>query len=181
MGDKHKKIDGYPDYDIYSDGRVFSRKTNRFLTLSKDSSGYLSVEISKGTGASRRRVLVHRLVAQAFLKNPNNYPVVNHKDETRTNNNVENLEWCTYAYNVNYGTAPARRIAHTDFTKEIYKINARKYGAITSKKVIQLTKENVFVSEYKSIHEAGRRTKINMQHIGECAHGKRKSAGGYRW
>jgi hypothetical protein len=51
-----------------------------------------------------KRESVHRLVALTFIENPNNYPCVNHKDETRTNNNVENLEWCSHKYNSNYGT-----------------------------------------------------------------------------
>lgn len=59
---------------------------------------------------NRKRCYVHRLVAQAFIPNPNNYPCVNHKDENPLNNNVNNLEWCTYAYNNSYGTSRQRMV-----------------------------------------------------------------------
>lgn len=70
------------------------------------SNGYLVVSLSKGGKVSHK--CVHRLVARAFLPNPHNLPCVNHKDETRTNNHASNLEWCTYKYNTNYGTAQLR-------------------------------------------------------------------------
>lgn len=52
---------------------------------------------------------IHRLVAEAFIPNPNNYPCINHKDENPSNNNIDNLEWCTYKYNANYGTGVERQ------------------------------------------------------------------------
>ena len=70
---------------------------------------YLKVRIDFKVG-EQTDVLVHRLVAQAFIPNPHNYPIVNHKDEDPGNNRAENLEWCTYKYNTNYGNAQKRRM-----------------------------------------------------------------------
>lgn len=65
--------------------------------------------ILKGNDGLNHTMRVHRIVAMAFLDNPNNYPIINHKDENPSNNHVDNLEWCTYKYNTNYGTAIERR------------------------------------------------------------------------
>ena len=84
--------------------------------------GYKSVSLTKG-GATKA-FYVHRLVAEAFIPNPDNLPMVNHKDEDKTNNFVENLEWCTNNYNINYGTARKRQadkirgIPHTEEHKK---------------------------------------------------------------
>ena len=169
-------IPDYSDYLIFEDGRVFSKKTNKFLRPNITTSGYHTVELFNAKGS--KRFLIHRLVAKAFVENPYNLPQVNHKDENKANNSVENLEWCTAFYNMNYGTCQERAKRHTDYTKEIYKINARINGAVRSRKVIQL-KNNQIIAEYNSINEAFRKTKI--LHIGECANGLRKTAGGYSW
>lgn len=125
---------------------------------------------------------VHRIVAEAFIPNENNYPQVNHKDENKLNNNVNNLEWCTASYNQNYGTINQRRCANTDYTKSSYAINARINGKKTSKPVYQFTKDGVFITRYDSAIDAHRKTGINASHIGECCKFKRyKSVGGYVW
>ena len=90
--------------NVYSLERIYAngRKRNG-LTLkpSCDRGGYLRLELCKN--GIRKRKYVHRIVAEAFIPNPNNYPEINHKDENKTNNYVENLEWCTRGYNVNFG------------------------------------------------------------------------------
>ena len=73
----------------------------------KKRDGRVSVMLSKPT-SKRKRISIHRLVAMAFLDNPHNYPEINHKDENPQNNCVDNLEWCTRKYNMNYGTTPKR-------------------------------------------------------------------------
>ena len=107
-----KDILGYEGlYQVSSFGRVRSLdkydSMNRFyegriLKLFADRLGYLSVVLY--SNSKRKHYLVHRLVAEAFIHNPDNLPQVNHKDENPSNDNVENLEWCDGKYNVNYGT-----------------------------------------------------------------------------
>ena len=74
---------------------------------SADKKHYMEVNLSKNNKVTH--YLIHRLVAQAFIPNPNNLPQVNHKDENRENNRVDNLEWCTAEYNTNYGTRALRQ------------------------------------------------------------------------
>ena len=106
-----KDIQGYEGmYQVSSHGRVRSFKWNRckILKTRKDKKGYIVVTLTKH---SKNYVpKVHRLVAIAFIPNPNNLPQVNHKDEDKSNNNIDNLEWCTNEYNRNYGTRNERAI-----------------------------------------------------------------------
>lgn len=88
-------------YAITEDGNVWSYRNNRFIKSFLRKNGYMQVLLVKdGTKKSWK---VHRLVALTYLPNPNNYPEVNHKDENRINNCVDNLEWCPHDYNCNYG------------------------------------------------------------------------------
>lgn len=80
-----------------SDGRKLKEKIRKTY---KNNSGYLMITIKN------KHYLIHRLVAEAFIPNPNNLPQINHKDENKENNRVDNLEWCTTKYNNNYGTKP---------------------------------------------------------------------------
>jgi len=96
-----KPIKGWEDlYTISSDGKVFSIRNNRYLTPSQYLDGYQKVTLSNGS--IRRTYRVHRLVAEAFLENPDNLPQVNHKDFNKLNNYLENLEWCTNYDNTHY-------------------------------------------------------------------------------
>ena len=101
MKEQFKKIKGYSHYRIYSNGRIYSEFINRYITPTEDSSHYLQNTLVDDNG-NRKTIKTHRLVAIAFLPNPENLPDVNHRDFNRKNNNVTNLEWCTAEYNVQY-------------------------------------------------------------------------------
>lgn len=97
-----KNIIGYEGlYEVSNKGNVRNVRRNTLLKLSKNYYGYIRVALSKN--GIKTWLRVHRLVAQAFLPNPDNLPQINHKDEDKLNNCVENLEWCTAKYNNNYG------------------------------------------------------------------------------
>lgn len=99
-----KPIKGYEGlYYITENGKIYSSIQNKWLKTWADSQGYLVVNLQ---GEQKK---IHRLVAEAFIPNPDNLPVVNHKDENKSNPSVDNLEWCTYKYNNNYGTCKERR------------------------------------------------------------------------
>ena len=97
-----KKIDYGKDYFVSEDGKVFSKKrgkTKELKPIKKGHGGYVKVRLYDD--GKWKNFFVHRLVAEAFIENPNNFPIINHIDENKSNNNVRNLEWCTTKYNVN--------------------------------------------------------------------------------
>ena len=93
-------------YQVNELGEVKGLVNNKILKPTKHSEGYLQVRLSKNN--IKKAHYIHRLVAQAFIDNKENYPCVNHKDENKTNNCVSNLEWCDHKYNDNYGTRNQR-------------------------------------------------------------------------
>lgn len=139
-------------------------------------SGYLSVELYDFNG-NRHKESIHRLVAESFIENPNNLPYVNHKDENKTNNNVENLEWCTPKYNSNYGTNP-QRLSENAKAKPTWQ-NAVESNKI---KVKQLSLNNELIKVWKSFADIAREFKIkNASNIVACCKGKKKTSYGYKW
>jgi len=108
----------------------------------KERNGYLRVQLFGGSKDDYKVMSVHRLVAMAFIPNPNNLPEVNHKDENKENNCVDNLEWCTPEYNSNYGTRNER----------LYK----KYNEKREKPVAKYDLEGNLITTYKSANEAAR-------------------------
>ena len=103
-----KDIEGYAGlYQVSNLGRVKSLKVSkikseRIRKSYQQSSGYISIVLCKNGKVTNHKI--HRLVANAFIDNPDNLPEINHKDEDKTNNCVDNLEWCDSSYNKNYGT-----------------------------------------------------------------------------
>lgn len=114
-------IEGFDNYQITDDGRVWNKKLNKYLKGSYHRDGYRKVSLRINNKKSPVTKSVHRLVAEAFIPNPDNLPCVNHKDEDKTNNSVDNLEWCTYQYNNTYGD----RLIKTAIkkTKQVYQYN----------------------------------------------------------
>jgi hypothetical protein len=168
-----RDIPGYEGvYMVSSYGRVrricpSKREGNGIRVTRLTTNGYVKVNLSKDGVAYH--VTVHRLVAQAFIPNPNNLPQVNHKDEDKTNNHVENLEWCDARYNNNYGTKKARFRA------------TRLNDPRVSKPVLQFTMDGKLVAEYPSAREAGRATGFLHGNIKNCCRGKVASAYKFKW
>lgn len=154
-------------YLISNYGNVKSLITNKILNERKSSSGYLSVMLYKDKKPKYHSI--HRLVANAFLNNDSNLPFVNHKDENKANNNVNNLEWCTRLYNMNCGTI-SERIS----TK-------RGHKARLKRSVYQIDKKGNIVNRWESIAEAARKTGTARTSIYECCRGIHKTANGYIW
>lgn len=153
-------------YQVSNMGRVKSlnyRHTGKIQILKpgKNTKGYSYVNLCKD--GKPQSYQVHRLVAQAFLPNPNNLSQVNHINEIKTDNRVDNIEWCDCKYNINYGSHN-QRMAETQ-----------------SIPVAQFTKDEKLVAIYYGATEAERQTGVNSSHISECCRGKLKSAGGFVW
>lgn len=164
------------DYIACSNGRIFKlnwRRTGRTREVKqqKDRHGYL---VFKFNG---KNMFSHRFISMCFIPNLYNLPQVNHKNEVKTDNRVENLEWCTAEYNINYGTHN-ERVARSMVGKNVGKnINHHAF----SKAVSQYTKDGEFIATYPSAHEAARQTGVWQQNISNCFNGKLKTAGGFVW
>lgn len=154
-----KDIAGYEGlYKISNLGDVYSVKRKRKLKLLNSHHGYKRIRLYTDS-KSWKIYAVHRLVAAAFIPNPNNFPEVNHKDENGSNNKANNLEWCTRSYNVNYGQR-----------------NSKIYSA-----VIMLTMDNVPIKEFECQSKASKEMNIRQGSISNCCRGFSKTAGGYKW
>jgi len=92
------EIEGYENYRIFRDGRVFSKKSNKFLKPNNNGRGYVYVQLFKGT-SERKMKNIHRLVAEHYITNPGNLKEVDHKNRIRDDNRVENLRWVTSSEN----------------------------------------------------------------------------------
>ena len=153
-------------YQVSNFGRVKSIKFGKEIILKqKIKDGYYYVGLSKNGIA--KNYFVHRLVAQAFLPNPNNLPCVNHKDEDKLNNNVDNLEYCSYSYNNTYGT-------------RLERVRDKQINGKKSKPVLQYDLEGNFIKEWKSTMECCRNG-YNQGHVGACCRGERKTHKGFIW
>jgi len=208
-----KPVNGYEGYyEVDQFGRVYSvdrtihvsdngREYSKTLlgTQMKQnmhSQGYKTVTLTKD--GESKTVYVHRLVADAFIPNPNALPMVNHKDEDKTNNFVDNLEWCTNEYNLSYGNAKERRekkirgrslseehktkIA-TSLKEHYSKHESKSKGRISERRkpVIAIDSEGNEL-KFESISDAAKFVGItDKRNIMAACNGKKKSAYGYVW
>ena len=164
MNEIWKDIDGYEGlYQVSNKGNVKSLKwgKERILRPVIDRYGYYYIMLYNDS--VRKRFKLHRLVAQAFIPNPENKPQVNHKDENKLNNCVNNLEWSTAKENSNYGTRNERM------------------GYSLCKSILQYSKFGDFIKEWQSAVEVKRVLDINKSNITQCCKGKLKSSGGFIW
>lgn len=150
-----RDIPGYEGlYAVTSCGRVWSYRSKKFLKPNKNNYDYLYIVLSKNGNPKTKTV--HRLVMETYNPCENMKDLqVNHRDENKENNCLNNLEWCTAKYNVNYGTRNER-----------------------TRKRVRCIETGII---YESLSEASRQTGIAQSSISECCNGKRKTAGGFHW
>ena len=160
-----KEIKGYPNYLISENGEVINKSRQRRLRTTISSWGYERVGLYKD--GKTKVFLVHRLVAEAYIPNPENLPQVNHIDMVKTNNCASNLEWCTAKYNVNYGG---------ESSSMAKMMNSRR------RPVVQIL-NGVVIGEFESACDAERATGIHQSNISKCCLHRKyfNSAGGYQW
>lgn len=157
-----KDIEGFEcKYQVSNTGKVRSLNYHRTgmvkeLRLAHHKQGYLMANLFKN--GENKLITVHRLVATAFLPNPMNLPVINHRDENPSNNHVSNLEWTTQKENLRYSNI-----------------------GWTPRPVLQFTKDGVLVGEYESMYDAYKQTGVDFSSISACCLGKYKSAGNFIW
>lgn len=165
MTEIFKDISGYEGlYQVSNLGNVKSlnyRNTGceHLIRQTKDKNGYWHVTLSKKCELTCKTV--NHLVGLAFLPNPNQYPEVNHKDENKSNNRVDNLEWCTHQYNTNYGTARKRKREKT-------------------RKSIICLKDGILVKQYDAIIDV-EKDGYNTGCVSLCLHNKRNTYKGLQW
>lgn len=152
-----KTVINHPDYKISNLGNIksFKRKIVRILKPNLHKSGYYVFELDY------KQLKRANLIAKHFIENPNNYPIVNHKDGNRSNDLIDNLEWSNQSDNTLHG----------------WYSNNRK-GLV---KVFMYSKENKFIKEFESVSKAAKEMNINKAHISSCCRKRIKTAGGYIW
>lgn len=163
-----RSLDRFKNHNTSKQGKIMIKGVN--LRPYLNTKGYLKVELSSGKRESRKTFSVHRLVALAFIPNPNNYPQVNHKDGDKTNNSVSNLEWCTNSMNQLHA----------------WRTGLQKSTKSSGKPMRPVVKADKYTEEpietYESIALAAKCNSIaKASNISMVCQNKRKSAGGFHW
>lgn len=155
------------EYKVSNLGKIKSLKYNKekILKAADNGHGYMFVNLCKQNITSN--CYIHRLVAETFIPNPNNLPEVNHKDEDKTNNCVDNLEWCNSKYNSNYGNRNKKMKTH----------HILKYG----KKVNQYDLQGNFIKQFESLSSIEQELGFCSIAISNCCKGKTNTSYNYKW
>ena len=147
----------FPNYTISEDGEIRNSK-GKIIKGEISNTGYRRVSLSNND-VKHKKMSVHRLVAETYIPNPHNYPEVNHKNENKLDNNVNNLEWCSTLDNLNH----SRVIEKASVAK------FRKVKCVTTGKI------------YNSIKEASDELGLYHSNIVACCNGRRATCGGLEW
>jgi len=193
-----KDVEGYDGfYKVSSNGNVMSngnycdgRKYKpKVLIPNIDIHGYKYVTLYKD--GKTKSVKIHRLVAEAFIPNPENKPCIDHIDTNRGNNSIGNLKWVTYCENANnpitrkhLSEAWRRKELSDDYKKKLsdrMKANIEKAMSKVRIPVLQFTKDNIFIAEFPSTVDAAKAVNGNATSISRNCRGKRPTAYGYIW
>lgn len=185
-----KDIEGYEGlYQVSNMGRIKSlerykenhgklqKVEEKIKTINIKNSGYQFVQLYKNN--KYKNLMVHRLVAQAFIPNVNNKPQINHIDGNKLNNNVTNLEYCTNSENNKHAWNTGLKQC-TEKLKEATRKTNKEYK---SKPINQLDLQGNYIKTWLNAHEASRQLGIDRSTISQCCTGGRrnKTAGGYKW
>lgn len=154
-----KVIKEFPKYSVSDDGRVRNNTTGKILSPHSDTNGYLSVCLYRDGKPSTKRI--HKLVAEAFIPNPFNLHDTNHKDGNRSNNNVNNLEWCTRSYNMLHS----------------YRVLGKKPRSTDRKAILCVETGKV----YSTVEEAAKVVNRSSMAIRKCLYGWTKTSAGCHW
>lgn len=173
---KWKPVKQFPEvYIVSDDGRVFSKRTQKYLRPNTDKYGYLYYVLC--VNGMRRTIKAHRLVADAFIPNPDMKPTVDHINADRKDNRASNLRWATHEEQwLNPHAIWQHRIGA--------KVAADKNKGIPSKyrkKICAFPIDGAEALQFESLSEACRKLNLNQAHVSECANGKRNQVKGYRF
>lgn len=184
MEEEWKDAKGYEGYYKVSNfGRVMSlnyqnRGYAQILIPKVNNKGYEHYELSKN--GKHKDFLAHRIVAENFIPKEEGKDLVNHKDENPRNNRVDNLEWCTLSYNVNYSWN-----LHPERRKRPKNVAKKKRGPHTPykyvKPLIQMDLDENVIAVHNFVHRYCKEMNYSETSITECCKGKRKTAYGYKW
>lgn len=150
----------------------FTVKEDKIMKLTVNIFGYITIQLANGT---KKLHFVHRLIAAAFISNPENKPFVNHIDGVKANNNIENLEWVTKSENELHAYKTGLKVGKTNMKGVI---NENHYK---SKKVVQSDLEGNKIKEWPSLMQVYRELNFHHANVGSCARGQMKTAYGFKW
>lgn len=147
------------NYLVSEDGKIYSKRLKKELTPKINWDGYHRIQIWKNNKC--KYISWHRVVAETFLPNPNNYPVVNHKNGIKDDNRVENLEWCTQQENIQHSW--------------------RKGFSKSNRPIDVLTLDGEYIKTFRTAKEGGEFANCHPSGITKCARGHLKQCKGYKW